>query len=382
MKAFITPFVAALMFLPSVAAAQNVESDSIASMQLREVEIEGRTQRVVKFGVEYIPDKKTKKTALDAANLLLQMQIPQLNVAPGSMNVKTVSGKDVAMFIDYVPASEQELQGLRPEDVVRVEVLNYPDDPRFQSAPHVVNFIMVHYEWGGYTKMSAWGRTLADNKINGDVYSKFVYKRWTFDANASARWGHRDRYSATQQQTFRNIEYGGTPVDEVTRTSSAGPDCLQRSNSQWASLRATYQNDVSYIQHMVSFGRSGMPVDRSGSMVSFSNGMLPESSAIDINSSQTLYPSLRGYYQFTLPKGNSIIASLKFTYGSTRRNAFYQLSGLSPVINDNKEKIYSPDVHLQYSKQFAHDNTFRTTLMTYNSIFNTEYSGSYSGVQN
>lgn len=374
-------YIYTLLLIPSIVTAHTVEPDSIGMQELGEVVVEGRTQRVVKFGVEYIPDKKTKKTALNATNLLLQMQVPQLNVAPGSTAVKTASGKDVAMYIDYVPASEQDLQGLRPEDVLRVEVLNYPDDPRFQSAPHVVNFIMQHYEWGGYTKISAWGRTLADNRVSGDVYSKFVYKKWTFDASASAEWSHLGRYHTGQTQTFRDIMYGGNHYDEVTRRSVAGNDYLQRTNNQWTSFRATYRNDVSYVQHQISFGRSAMPIVRNGSEVAFTENFLPSSSAIDINSSQSLYPNLLGYYQFILPKGNSVVASWNFTYGSTKSNAFYRLSDMAPIVNDNKEKIYSPTAQLQYSKKFSHDNTFRTALMTYNTLYDTDYSGSYDGRQ-
>lgn len=363
------------------AMAQQGEADSIRTKELKEIVVEGRTQRVVKFGVEYIPDKKTKRTSLDATNLLLQMQIPQLNISPGSTEVKTVSGKDVAMYIDYAPATAQDLQGLRTEDVLRVEVLDYPDDPRFQSAPHVVNFIMVHYEWGGYTKMSLSGQTLAADKIDGDVYSKFVYKKWTFDANASAEWSHLGRNRTVQEQTFRDIEYGGRHFDEVTRRAVEGNDYLQRTNSQWASFRATYRNDVSYIQHTVSFGRNATPADRSGSLVSFSESVLPDAPAVNIGSTQSLYPQLNGFYRFTLPKGNSLLAAWTFSYGSTKRNSFYQLEGLSPIINDNREKIYSPVGNLQYSKKFSHGNTFRTTLLTYNTIYNTRYSGSYDGVQ-
>lgn len=363
------------------ALAQSVESDSITTQELEEVVVEGRTQRVVKFGVEYIPDKKTKKTSLDAVNLLLQMQIPQLNVIPGSTSVKTMSGKDVAMFIDYAPATQQDLQGLRPEDVLRVEVLNYPDDPRFQSAQHVVNYIMVHYEWGGYTKATLFGRTLADDKISGDLYSKFVYKKWTIDANASAAWGHSGRYDATTDQTFRDIVYDGNHYDEVVRNSIAGKDYLTRTNSQWASIRAVYRNDVSYVQHTISFGRNATPIVRNGSLVTFSKDILPDAPALNNNSTQSLYPSLAGYYQFTLPKDNSIVAYWSFSYGSTKRNSFYQLSDLNPIINNNKEKIYSPTAQIQYSKKFAYNNTFRTSLMTYNTLYNTEYIGSYDGVQ-
>lgn len=381
MKNYIVPFVAVVAAIPVAVMAQDAAADSVKEMELNEIVVEGRTQRAVKFGVEYIPDKKIKKTSIDATNLLLNMQIPQLNVVPGSTKITTAAGKDVAMFIDYTPANEQDLQGLRPEDVLRVEILNYPDDPRFQSSPHVVNFIMVHYEWGGYTKLSAWGRTLADDKGGGDVYSKFVYKKWTFDASASANIGYLDRSPSSQSQTFRDIEYGGRHYDEVARNSQSGLDFLQRNNSQWASFRATYSTDKCYIQHMVSFGRNATPVSRSASMVTFTEDILPDARAIGSNSSQTTYPGIQGFYRFTLPKGNSLVASWQFYYGSTRRNSFYRLSELNPIVNNNKEEVYTPTGRLQYSKSFSHNNTFRTTLMTYNSIYDTRYAGSYDGVQ-
>lgn len=63
--------VVAMAFIMTVASAfarpeiadsvkYEVNADSV-SVNLQEVVVEGRTQRVVKFGVEYIPDKSTKK---------------------------------------------------------------------------------------------------------------------------------------------------------------------------------------------------------------------------------------------------------------------------------------------------------------------------------
>lgn len=357
-----------------------VVADSL-SVNLQEVVVEGRTQRVVRFGVEYIPDKNTKKKSLDATDLLMHMQIPQLDVIPGSNSVKTAAGKDVSIFIDYVPATAQDLEGLRTEDVVRVEVLDYPDDPRFQSMPYVVNFIMQHYEWGGYTKISANGRTLADDVVKANAYSKFAYKKMVFDANAGADWYHLGRYSSKQTRVFRDVDYEGRKYDELVRSSDYGKDYLERTNSQWASIRATYNSENVYVQHTLSFGRNATPVMKSISDVSFSVPVLPSASARSQNSDQSLYPSIEGYYFFTFPKGNSLMASWGFTFGSTKHTSSYRLGDLERIVNDNDEKVYSPNVQLRYSKKFVHNNTFRTTLMTYNTEYDTEYAGSYEGRQ-
>lgn len=355
------------------------ENDSLFT-QLSEFVVEGRTQRVVKYGVEYIPDKRTKKSASDATQLLMQMQIPQLTVMAGSNSVTTVTGKGVTMFIDYRAASEQDLAGLRPQDVVRVEVLQYPQDPRFEGAAYVVNFIMQQYEWGGYTKVTASGSTLNGDSGTLSAYSKLSYKSWTFDVYAGADMSHNDRYRSNRTETFRDVTFQGRNYDVLRRISDT-EDYMRLENSEWVGLRAYRNTENSYIQHRAGFFRVRQPHLDVQSRVSMPEAGMDDAVARSGESSQTLAPSVSGYYQFSLPYNTKLSASWSFSYSRNSRNSSYSVGALDPILNSNREDTYSPTVNLSYAKGLGHNNTFRTSLMTYNSIYDTKYGGSYDGRQ-
>ena len=364
-----------------VAMAQTETPDSIKTQELGEVVVEARTQQVIDRGVAYMPAKKIKKSAVDATQLLQLMNIPQLDITPGTMSVKTYSGKDVAMFIDYKEATEQDLQGLRPEDVLRVEVLQYPEDPRFGGQANVVNFIMRKYEWGGYTKFTATGTTLNIDRGEGILYSKFADRNWTFDASVNGSITHYDNYSSNNVEIFRDITVGDNHYDAITRTLLSGADYLRQSNTQSVAFRAAYATKTTEIIHSVSYNRSATPLERDLSAVTYSGNLLSSSSALSKESGQTITPRLMGYYYFDMPHSNSLVVSWTFEYGRTRRNSLYQLGELVPIINNNKETSYAPTMIIQYSKKFSHYNTFRTSLITFNTLYRTDYEGSYNGLQ-
>lgn len=356
-------------------------TDSIANTELEEVVVHGRTQKVIKYGVEYTPDKQTKKAAIDATGLLSLMQLPQLRVSPGSSTVTTSAGQSVSYFIDYVPASQQDLAGLRPEDVLKVEVLDYPGDPRFNSAQHVVHYRMIQYEWGGYTKFSLFGRMPHSESIDGSAYSKFVYKGWTFDVSLGGSGSHNDKNLTNSVEQFRDLEFMGRHYDEITRTTRMGDNYLYKSNSLWTTARARYQKQNMLIQHTLYFTRSGMPESRYEQEVLFS---IPELSSLPARSStksQSLTPGIGGYYFFSLPHGQSLQANWDMSYSRTHRNSLYRLQGFDGIINNNQEDTYAPSFNASYSKRFAYNNTFRTSVMSYNTIYDTKYLGSYQDKQ-
>ena len=101
----------------------------------------------------YIPTGQNKKISADGTSLLQNIGISTLNVSALEGTISTIGGEAVSTFIDFMPASRTDVRNIRAEDVKRVEVYDFPSDPRFGGAKHVVNFVMEKYEFGGYTKL-------------------------------------------------------------------------------------------------------------------------------------------------------------------------------------------------------------------------------------
>ena len=127
-------FLVMALFCAISVLAQEESPDTISAKELGEIVVVAQNQRTNSTSSTYIPMKRQKDSATDAISLLSQMAIPQLEVQPGNFNVKNISGQNVAIYINYVSASEQDLTGLRPTDVKKVEYLIYPQDPRFKGA--------------------------------------------------------------------------------------------------------------------------------------------------------------------------------------------------------------------------------------------------------
>ncbi|MDE6323877.1 MAG: hypothetical protein K2L85_07105 [Paramuribaculum sp.] len=107
---FIAAFLTLIFLGVGMASAQEVQ-DTIKSQELDDLVVEAQMQRTSATASTYIPLAKQKNSATDAVSLLSQMAIPQLEVNPASSTVKTISGQAVAIFIDYVAATSQDLSG-------------------------------------------------------------------------------------------------------------------------------------------------------------------------------------------------------------------------------------------------------------------------------
>ena len=156
------------------------------------------------------------------------MSIPQVRVNPINENVTDNFGSDVTVYINYLQASKEELTGLRTADVRKVEYLEFPTDPRFRGQQKVINIIIREYVFGGYTKLTANENFLAGLSSQANVFSKFTYKRMTYDLYFAANNWDNNHEGSSYKSDYSLLNEGKTLV--VTRNETLEKSKFKQTN--------------------------------------------------------------------------------------------------------------------------------------------------------
>ncbi len=190
------------LLVPILALAQNEVPDSIMNQELNEIVVEADRMHMTVNKVSYSPTKQQRNASANGTMLLQQLAIPQLTVDALSGIVTMNTGEPVTFFIDGVPVSENDVADMNTRDVIRVEILDHPTDPKFRNSAHVVNYIMQKYEYGGYTKLNTTEMFLSCFSSYNTLNSKMVYKKMTFDARAYYQYTNSNHNGTNEVQFF------------------------------------------------------------------------------------------------------------------------------------------------------------------------------------
>lgn len=327
-----------------MALAQDEVPDSIKAQELNEVVVEARMQRTSSTVSTYFPMARQKNTATDAVSLLSQMAIPQLDVDPINQSVKTVHGQNVSIFIDYIPASSEDLQGMKTQDVKRVEYYLHPSDARFQGAKYVINFVMQRYEWGGYTKVSA-DKWLGVNRTEGTLYSKMTYKRMIFDIYADETYLTNRHIGQSASERFEFTDLYGDGPRSVTRSSKTQSSRYRKNNNDF-SIRALYNTENVQISNRLSYGLTNVPRNDMNNTLSYSSGLFPVSQSSTMANSKNWALKYTGDYFFMLSPKIALNIDLNYTYGRNISNSDYQVPDELLIINNAKEDVHKFNTYL------------------------------------
>ena len=345
-----------LTVAPLLAMAQTTEPDSVKAQELNEVVVEAQMQRTSPTATTYIPTGKQKNASQNAIDLLRQIAIPQIQINPIDNAVTDNAGNEVSIFINYISASDEELDGLLTADVRKVEYLEFPTDPRFRGAMRAINIIVQEYVYGGYTKISANENFLVGLSSKANIFTKFTYKRLTYDLFvATNNWNnHHAAYDIEGKYSLKDAD--GSDFT-MTRNETTGRTHFRQAQYPITS-RATYNTEKIQIRNTLGFTHSTYPIQDQSGTLTYSPGASGGYTFSRSNPSQSNSLSYHGSFYFALPQDFSIDVSPQFSYSHNNNELTYITSSADPIVRNARENAYNYRVNAYANKRFGKSHPY------------------------
>lgn len=349
----------------------------VNAVNLGEIKVEGENSQLYSDKSVYMPTPTQKNASQSGADLLNHMAIPQLGLITNN-SIVTNGGKPVAVFIDYLPASENDLLAMRVNDVKRVEYLEYPSDPRLQGNPYVVNFIMQQYEYGGYTKAYGYGTFLNGHQEQFIGNVRMQYRRMTYDLMASAYNNGTTHLGQEMTETLRLPQENGS-INEFERISQTTSSKRHR-NNYYLVFKATYNSDKVQASTLINSNLDRQPNTSQNGIVKYIPEVYPSSEYHSASSDFSKFISYDGYYFFILPRNNSITFTPKYSFSHTDQSSIYAEQGYSPITNSAKDNTNKLSGNLKFKHDFGKWGSLLGLVKGSYQYNRTQYGGSANGL--
>ena len=323
------------------------ESFSVGTVRMDELPIRLQTVKVEADNTHtstdktiYRPTQRQKNASQTVVDLLRYLAIPQININLVDESVTTLTGGEVAIYVDGLPATSEELKGMRTADVRRIEYLDFPTDPRFGGNEHVINFIMQKYEYGGYTKLSGSENIMVGLSSRAAIYSKFSYKSMIFDLYAGVS-NHDIRHAGTSRVGEYTLADKESKDYMVTRREEFD-DTHFRYNQYPVTFRAVYDSGNIQIGNTAGFNFDQSPIAETRGHLSYSPKSVTGCSYQNNQPYTTRHFIWSGAYYFILPNDFQLSISPKANYGHTNYSYIYMssLPGSEAIDNTSREDYY------------------------------------------
>lgn len=327
------------------------------------------------YRITFIPTREEKKISRGGIELIRTMALADLYVDPMTKSVATASGKSVELFIDMQPATQTEVEMLRSMDIQTIEYLESPSDPRFHGARYAVNYVLVKYDYGGYTSLSGQQHFI-QNYGDYRAYSRFTAGKMQYDL------GGGFVYESDSHIGRDNLSVYNFPDLSVEKHSvNDGASASKRSG--YGSFRAIYQGNKINIANTLSLSGANTPQVLSHNTVSYNPAVYPEEEYLRDSHTSNLSAVWKGNYFFDLPAGFSLSVTPTASY-SKYRNAYSFTEG-NTYRNDSRDKSWHYNLLAELTKKFGNQGigVRISTEGSGNSVTytGTEFSGSHGRTQ-
>lgn len=319
--------------------AVSAQTNDSISKELGEVVVNAQMQQVSASRTGYVPNRSQKAAAQSAIDLLRQMAIPQIRINPVTDAVTNNAGEEVKLFINFLAASKEEIEGFRADDVRRVEYIEFPSDSRFQGAKYVINIIIKEYAHGGYTKFTANENFLIGFSSRINVFSKLTYKNMTYDLFVGTNnWNNR--HNGNEIEGIYSLKDDEGHDYTLTRKETLSNSHFKQ-NQIPLTFRATYSNAKVQIRNMLAYMHQDIPTFQQSGSLTYSPFFDKNYTFNRINTLRNNFIIYQGSCFLSLPNRFSLDITPSFSYAYSNDNLAYSTSKTMEIIRNAREKAFN-----------------------------------------
>lgn len=311
-----------------------------------------------------MPTKTEKNASVDAFDLVKRLTLPKITVRDSS--VSTLLGDDVAVFINGIPASTDEMRGIDVSTISKVEYLDFPQDSRYLGCQHVLNITTKLPIAGGFTKIYARGDYADKLTEYANIMSKFSYKRMIYDVILTQQFKESDKIGSRIDQYYRFSN--GNSITQNQSTING----YYNLEKYGGTFRAIYNTQNVMISNMIGLTRKSTP-NRYENIQMTIPGISYGETAHQHTSDRTLSPAWIGNYYFALPKNFSLTFQGEASYTHNNYDQSKKVEELFIFDNQVKEDAYKIRSNVTIQKNMNRAGMLNLTAIYWYTAYNMDY---------
>ena len=335
---------------------------------LNEVVVEGNLHSAKLDRDVYLPNQRQRNAANSAISLLDNLMIPQLDVNRMTGDIKSHTNKAITFCIDERIVEKAELEQIRPKDVLRVEYIDQPTG-KFADKDVVINFVMRHYDYGGYVEMKDRTSIFYDRTDNS-VQTNFDHKQMSYTVLLGNKY-ENNGMRTTNNEFFR--------INERFRLGTVSYIDPIKDIKSYAVARARYHNERLQLAVSTGITKEDIPEYHSSEGGSYSHMGSYHAHSTESSHKTTIF--LRGQADKKLTDKKNLTIDASISFGNNSHNNTYSESPDYHIGSHTDEKALGISGDVCYTNAINQRNSFTLRVLEYYNHYNDHYRGTLSADQ-
>ena len=357
----------------------NCETGNIGTIVLKEttehineVVVEGNLHSAKQDKDVYIPNQRQRNAANSGISLLDNLMIPQLDVNRISGEVKSLTNRGITFAIDERIVGKEEIDQIRPKDVLRVEYIDMPTG-KFADKELVINFVLRHYDYGGYVEAKNHSRflhVLGENSIQTSLdHKKMNYTLLMGNGYENERGASDEKEEdlLTDKQFHKSTT---SQYDHIKKWRNYGV------------FRARYRTEKLALTGEVGITQDRIPEYGYMENLTYSGDITAKNTAKSTTGEQSTTTYIKTAADWGITKRQRLFYEASFSFGRNNYDNTYLESDGYNIISHTKEKTFGVYSTIGYVNNLNSKNSISLRVFEFYHHYDDEYRGTLPADRN